>query len=213
MGLILDATLDSNIIACRLKIYFHYLGRIPKSFLNSLQALRLSLAQYSRTMLRCYLKICHRTPALWSWARTCWSTLQTPPWPHSSFPFQLRMKGWWKEGWWEKKREGGILFLAFFGMLFFSSFPSSPSVSCLQHDTSARLGSATLEVCVCVCARVLLEGLWLAAIHLVIYVGTNWPMWLHVIQVWYNSIAKNVWEPLTSVTESYWACSVADILW
>lgn len=150
MGLILDATLDSNIIACRLKIYFHYLGRIPKSFLNSLQALRLSLAQYSRTMLRCYLKICHRTPALWSWARTRWSTLQTPPWPHSSFPFQLRMKGWWKEGWWEKKREGGILFLAFFGMLFFSSFPSSPSVSCLQHDTSARLGSATLEVCVCV---------------------------------------------------------------
>lgn len=151
MGLILDATLDSNIIACRLKIYFHYLGRIPKSFLNSLQALRLSLAQYSRTMLRCYLKICHRTPALWSWARTRWSTLQTPPWPHSSFPFQLRMKGWWKEGWWEKRREGGILFLAFFGMLFFLLFSQQPIcfLSATWHQCPIRF-CYSWGVCVCV---------------------------------------------------------------
>lgn len=147
----LDAALDSTIIPCRLKIYFHPLGCAPQPFLNSPQALSLSLAQYSRTMLGCYLKISQKTSALWSKARTHWSTLQTPPWPHSSFPVQLRMKGWWKEGWWEKKREGGTLFLAFLGMLFFSFFPSSPSVSCLQHETSAQLVSASFEVCVCVC--------------------------------------------------------------
>lgn len=40
--------------------------------------------------------------------------------------------------------------LAFFGVLYFLPlFPSRPSVSCLQHDTSARLGYASLEVCVC----------------------------------------------------------------
>jgi len=40
--------------------------------------------------------------------------------------------------------------LADFFSCFFSP-PVRPSVSCLQHDTSARLGSATLEVCVCYC--------------------------------------------------------------
>lgn len=45
----------------------------------------------------------------------------------------------------------------FFGMpLFFLPLfsPSRPSVSCLQHDTSAQLGFAILEACVCVCVRI-----------------------------------------------------------
>lgn len=96
----------------RIKIYFHPLGCV----LNSLQALCLSLAQYSRAMLGCYLKISQRTPSLWSQARAHWSSLQTPLRPHSSFSFQQRMKGWWRE---EKGREA--FSLAFFGIIFSSS--------------------------------------------------------------------------------------------
>lgn len=111
-----------------------------------------SLAQYSRAMPGCYLKISPRTPSLWSWARAHWSSLRTPPRPQSSFSFQRRMKGWLRERWRQKKEGGKHSPWPSLACFFFCfSFPSMPSVSCLQHDTSAQLGSAILEVCVCVC--------------------------------------------------------------
>lgn len=152
MGLILDATLDSNIIACRLKIYFHYLGRIPKSFLNSLQALRLSLAQYSRTMLRCYLKICHRTPALWSWAS---ELIYAPNTTMASLFLSLPAEDeGMMEGGMVREKEGGrhslsgLLWHAFF--LLFSQQPIC-FLSATWHQCPIRF---CYSWGVCVCARV-----------------------------------------------------------
>lgn len=180
------------------------MGCVLQSVWNSLQALCPSLAQYSRAMLGCYLKLSQRTPSLWSRARAHWSTLQntTTVWLFLFLPTEDRgmMEG--RDG----GRRGGreAFSLAFFGMPFFASFPSRPSVSCLQLDTSAQLGSSTLEVCACVWTLVEFMISCYSNTSSYIYAGTYWLMCSHVIQMWHR---RSIWEPLTCVSLIHMECA------
>lgn len=104
-------------------------------------------AQYGRT------RALFKAPPLWSGARAHWSTAHTttakPPLPFPS-SWGWRMGGC-LDGRGEEKYRAIYslwLLLAWFFFFFFATLPSRPSVSCLQHDTSAQLVFSALEVCV-----------------------------------------------------------------